>query len=319
MKEEPSVKDVIKYILIGVFFLVAFIIVLGSFYTVGAGERGILLTWGAPDAVAQESGLHFKVPIMQSVVKIDVKTQKYDADASAASKDLQIVSTKIAVNYHLNPETVPRLYQDVGLDYQNRVIQPAVQEVVKSSTGKFAAEELITKREAVKLMIDDSLKERLTPYGIIMETTSITNFDYSAEFNKAIEAKVTLEQNAIAEKNRLQMIEFQAKQRVAEATGAADSLKVSKDAESYGNKQMTDANAYNIKQLGEAEAYSKKVVADSEAYSLRLNREELSKAPALIEYQLSKSWDGRVAQYNFGGSTTPIINLGATGIVPVER
>jgi regulator of protease activity HflC (stomatin/prohibitin superfamily) len=160
---------------------------------------------------------------MQKAIKMDIKTQKYEADASAASKDLQVVSTKIAVNYRLSPESTPNLYQTVGLDYQNRIIQPAVQEVVKSATAKFTAEELITKRPEVKEEIEKLLKERLFGRNIIVEEISITNFDFSTSFNSAIEDKVTAEQNALAAKNKLEQIKYEAEQAVTAAKGQADS------------------------------------------------------------------------------------------------
>jgi regulator of protease activity HflC (stomatin/prohibitin superfamily) len=292
-----SVKSAAIFGVIVFVIIVGLGMILGSFYTVSPGERAILLTWGNPDTQAQTEGLHFKIPIAQSVVIMDIKTQKYDADASAASKDLQIVSTKIAVNYHLQGEGVVRLYTEIGTDYSNRVIQPAVQEVVKASTAKFTAEELITKRELVKQMIDAQLKERLVTWGIIMDTTSITNFDFSAEFNKAIEAKVTLEQQSLAEKNRLDMITFQAQQLVATAKGTADSVKLQKDAEAYGNK----------------------VVADSEAYKLAVTRQQLELSPTLIQYKYLERWDGKVAQYNFGSNgVTPVIAIDTGNIVPIK-
>ena len=136
-------------------FLILLILIFGSIYTVQAGYRGILLTFGKPDSVAKTEGIGFKIPIAQKVVKMAVQTQKYEADASAASKDMQVVSTKIAVNYHIVSERVPEIYTELSLAYQDRLIQPAVQEVVKASTAQFTAEELITRRPEVK----DKIKE----------------------------------------------------------------------------------------------------------------------------------------------------------------
>ena len=227
MKNE---EDYTKFIVvIGVVFLL-FLGVLMSFYTIKAGQRGVLLTFGKADINAKPEGLGFKIPIIQSIVKMEVQTQKYEADASAASKDLQIVSTKIAVNYHLLPETTPKIYTDVGLGYQDRLIQPAVQEVVKGSTAQFTAEELITRRPEVKDKIRESLRERLSERGIIVEDISITNFDFSNSFNAAIENKVTQEQNALAAKNKLEQIKFEAQQKVEEARGKAESMKIESEA-----------------------------------------------------------------------------------------
>jgi len=216
---------------LGIFFFVIFFILalIGtSVYTISAGERGVLLTFGKPDDIPSGEGLHFKVPIAQRVVKMDVKTQKYEADASAASKDLQVVSTKIAVNYHLVEDSVPKLYKEIGINYQDRIIQPAVQEVVKASTAQFTAEELITRRPEVKEMIKILLRERITKRGIVMEDISITNFDFSEAFNSAIESKVTAEQLKLKADRDLERIRVEAEQKIAQAMAEAESLRLQK-------------------------------------------------------------------------------------------
>ena len=187
-------KQAIKFGIIAIIVFTLIFLVFSMAYTIKAGERGVLLTFQKPSMDAVGEGLHFKIPLMQKIVKLDVKTQKYVADASAASKDLQIVSTEIAVNYHLVPETVPKLYQEIGLGFENSIIQPAVQEVIKASTAKFTAEELITRRSEVKEDIKMLLRERLVIRGIITEEISITDFEFSESFNDAIEAKVKAEQ-----------------------------------------------------------------------------------------------------------------------------
>lgn len=132
MKDEEIVKTVVKVGILTILGIIGLICFFGSWFVVNAGERGILIIMGNPKDVAYTEGFHWKAPIFQDVVKIDIKTQKYESKASAASKDLQIVSTDIAVNYHLESNSVVRLYKELGIDYENRVIQPAVQEVVNS-------------------------------------------------------------------------------------------------------------------------------------------------------------------------------------------
>jgi regulator of protease activity HflC (stomatin/prohibitin superfamily) len=281
MDEENYVKTAMK-IGFGIFVFIFILIVLfGSFYTVAAGYRGVLLTFGKPDVQPKGEGLHLKVPIMQKVVKIDTRTQKYDASASAASKDLQIVSTTIAVNYHLTPDSVVNLYKEIGIDYSDKVIQPAVQEVVKASTAQFTAEELITKRDMVKEKIDVALKERLVSKGIIMETTSITNFDFSKEFNAAIEQKVTAEQNALTEKNNLAKIEYQAKQKIAEAEGTSQS-------------RILNAQA-------EAKAL--------ELQKAQITPEMLQLRAIEVQGKLADKWDGKLPVYNLGSGAIPLLNM----------
>src|ERR1044072_5695834 len=129
-----------KLIILFVIIIIGLFALFSSAYQVDAGERAVLLKWGDPQDVAISEGLHFKVPIRDEVVKVDVKTQKSEADASAASKDLQIINTKVALNYHLIPELTPSLYKEIGLGYNERVIQPSIQEIVKASTAQFTAE-----------------------------------------------------------------------------------------------------------------------------------------------------------------------------------
>ncbi len=219
-----------KIILVSLTIILLLIFIFGSFYTIPAGARGVILTFGKPSDLASTEGLHFKIPIAQRVIKMDVKTQKYEAPASSASRDLQVVSTNVAVNYHIVPDTVPILYQEIGITYQDRVIQPAVQEVVKSATAKFTAEELITKRPEVKDEIERQLKERMQKRGIILEELSITNFDFSESFNSAIEAKVTAEQNALAAKNKLEQVKYEAEQKIEEAKGKAEAITIESQA-----------------------------------------------------------------------------------------
>jgi len=217
-----------KLITTGVVVVVVLILLFTSIVIVGAGQRGVLLTFGKPGELALTEGLHFKIPFAQKVIKIDVKTQKYEADSSAASRDLQVVSTKIAVNYHLVPELTPELYKTIGVTYQDRVIQPAVQEVVKATTAQFTAEELITKRADVKDKIKELLQERLIQRGIIVEEISITNFDFSESFNSAIEEKVTAEQLKLKAARDLERIIIEKEQIITQAEAEAQSLKLQK-------------------------------------------------------------------------------------------
>lgn len=225
---ESPITPFKKPITIGIIIIIGLIILFGSVYTIGAGQRGVLLTFGKPSQIASVEGLHFKVPFAQKVVKMDVKTQKYEADSSAASRDLQVVSTKIAVNYHLTPENVPNLYKEIGIAYQDRVIQPTVQEVVKASTAEYTAEELITRRPEVKERIKELLKLRLQDRGIVVEDISITNFDFSASFNDAIEQKVTAEQLKLKAERDLERIKIEKQQIITQAEAEAEALRLQK-------------------------------------------------------------------------------------------
>ncbi len=219
-----------RFVLIGFVIILGIILISTSFYTINAGNRGVLLTFGKPTMDAKIEGFHLKVPFIQTIKKMEVKTQKYEAQASSASKDLQIVSTSIAVNYHLLSEMVPEIYRDVGIGYNDRLTQPAVQEVVKAVTAQFTAEELITKRPDVKEKIKFELQERLNERGIIVEDISITNFDFSESFNSAIEAKVTAEQQKLKADRDLERIKVEAEQKITQAKAEAESIRIQSEA-----------------------------------------------------------------------------------------
>lgn len=219
---EPKIGKIITHIVIG---LILLIVVFGSVGSIGAGYRGVRTQFGAVKGVV-DNGLYFKLPIIQGVVKMNVQTQKEQVQAEAASKDLQNVSTTIALNYNLYPDKVSDLYSKIGVEYKSRVIDPAIQEAVKSATAKYTAEELVTKRPEVRDAIKTELISRLANEFIQVSEVSIVNFDFSSSFNQAIEAKVTAEQNALAAKNKLEQVKFEAEQRVASAQAEAEAIKI---------------------------------------------------------------------------------------------
>lgn len=211
---------------IGAIVIIVLALALSPFTIISAGERGIVLNWGAVSGEVMSEGIHWVTPIAQSVKTLDVKIQKEEVEASSASKDLQTVSAKIALNYHPNPEKVNLLWQKVGKEYKSRVIDPAIQEAVKASMAKYTAEELITKRQEVKDEVKQILTERLVREYLVVDEVSIVNFDFSPSFNEAIEAKVTAEQSALAAKNKLEQVKFEAEQRITTATAEAEAIRI---------------------------------------------------------------------------------------------
>ncbi len=212
----------------GITAIVAIVIlfIAWPFGTISAGERGILLRWGAVTGKVLSEGLYVRVPIMDRIVSMDVRIQKEEVISTAASKDLQTVNSKVALNYHIDPMRVANIYQEIGTEYNIRLIDPALQESVKSTTAKYTAEELITKREEVRDAIKAHLVEKLQPRGILIDDFNIVDFQFSAAFDQAIELKVTAEQSALAAKNKLEQIKFEAEQQVAEARGKAEALRI---------------------------------------------------------------------------------------------
>jgi len=216
--------------LAAVFVAILLLFWLSPFGTIAAGERGVHLRFTAVTGRTFGPGLYFRIPLIESVQPMDIKIQKEEMKSDAASKDLQTVHIVVALNYHLDPEKAAKIYQEVGLQYKERIIDPAMQEAVKASTAKFTAEELITKRELVREDIKTQLRARLQERDLIVDEFNIVNFDFSRVFNEAIEAKVTAEQQALAAKNKLEQIKFEAEQRVAEARGKAEAITIESNA-----------------------------------------------------------------------------------------
>jgi regulator of protease activity HflC (stomatin/prohibitin superfamily) len=192
-----------------------------------AGERGVMTTFGKPDEVVFEPGIHFRIPLAQSMHMMDVRIQKGEGEGDAASKDLQSVHTKIAINYHLDPRQVVNVFRGIGPSTEiaaDRIIIPAAQEAVKAVTARFTAEELISRRTEVRDAIGELLRQKMDRHGLMLDEFAIVNFNFSRSFAEAIEAKVKAEQEKLKAERDLQRIEVEAKQKVASAKAEAEAL-----------------------------------------------------------------------------------------------
>lgn len=270
-----------KAVMIAIIALIVIgVIAASAVQIVDAGHRGVLLHWNAVDINTPplDEGLHFVVPFADSVVNMEVRTLKFVKSTSSASKDLQTVTTAVTVNYHPSPNSVNFLFKEVGLDYENRIIQPAVEEVVKQVTANYNAEELITKRPLVKSDIENEISDRLNDFNIITEVISITDFQFSPLFARAIEDKVEAEQHALQAENDLRRIEVEARQHEATAEGLA---------------------AANIAEArGESEA-------------IAIINEALANNPNYIEWLKTQKWDGKLPLV-VGEGGTPFIQIPTT-------
>lgn len=255
------------------FFLVilALVLISSSIKMIGAGEAGVLTEFGKPVGVLYE-GLHIVVPIMHQVPVMSVQIEKYEAEASAASKDLQVVTTTIAVNYRITQEDegIKNIYRQFRGKHETRVIQPIVQEVIKANTAQFRAEELISKRVAVKNNILNDLKQKLSNYGMEVLDISITDFQFSEEFDRAIEDKVVAEQNKLRAEYELEQEKVEVQKTIAEAnaTASAEILKA------HG-----EAQAKIIRSEAEAKAITKITQTITDPY---------------IKYYYITTWDGKL-------------------------
>ena len=279
--QSPNVNvnmSTVKLVLIGIIVLILVgVVISASVKIVDAGHRGVLLHWNAVDLTNPplDEGLHFVVPFQDEVVDVEVRTLKYSNDARSASKDLQTVETTVTVNYHPDKEAVHRLYKNLGLDYENRVIQPAIEETVKQVTANYNAEELITKRPLVKADIESSIAERLAQFEVVTEVISITDFEFSPLFAQAIESKVEAEQKALKAENDLRRIEVEARQNEAQAIGKA-------------NANIAEAK-------GEAEA-------------IAIINKALAENPNYLEWFKTRAWDGKLPLV-VGEGGTPFIQI----------
>ncbi len=230
MEEHPKSKNNSKLVGLVIAVVIAVVLIATSIAIVPSGSTGVVVNLGAVSENVLSEGLKFKIPFVTNIVLIDNRTQIAEITGTAASKDLQTVSNKIAVNYRVDNASSATLYKNVGISYETRIILPSIQESVKSATAKFTAEELITKRSEVSQVMKDELSAKVNPYGITIENLNIINFEFSQEFNAAIEAKQTAQQLALKAEQDLSRIAIEAKQKVVEAEAEAKALQLKSEA-----------------------------------------------------------------------------------------
>ncbi len=237
-------------ITVGIIVLIVAVLALCSFTIVPAGNSGVVVTLGKVSDRALDSGFHFKAPFVQDVIMINNKIQKCEVESNSVSKDLQTVSSAVAVNFHITSDSAAEIYSTIGEQYQDTVLQPAIQEAVKSVSAQYTAEELITKRTAVGDKIASALTEKVSEYGVIIDKFNIVNFEFSEEFNMAIEQKQVAEQNYLkAQTEKEQQImeaEADAKKQIIEAEAAAAAQLKKAEAEAEANDKINASLNGNI-------------------------------------------------------------------------
>lgn len=219
-------KKVGKIVLVVVIVLAALIVLLNSFVMVPAGHTGVVMQFGAVSDNVLSEGLHLKVPFVTQVVQMDNRVLKTEVNSASASKDLQTVNSTIALNYRVDPRNSAELYKNVGVNFESVIINPAIQECVKAVTAKFTAEELITQRQSVGDQMKTLLQEKIGTYGLDIEVFNIITFEFSEEFNAAIEAKQTAQQNALKAEQDLARIKVEAQQQIEQARAEAESYRL---------------------------------------------------------------------------------------------
>lgn len=240
---------------------------------VDAGHVGVVTRFGAVTGATFVQGLNYKLPFAESVWIADVRTQKEQVDAAAASRDLQEVKSTIALNYHLDARHAATVYREIGPQYKTRIVDPAIQEAFKATTAQFTAEELITQREAVKNRAREFLRERLGAFNVLVDELNIVTFEFSRAFNDAIEAKQVAAQRVQQSLNEQLRAKVEADTRVIAATG--------------------DATAVLTRAKAAAEAQQIQRATLSELY---------------VQFLAVDKWDGKMPQVT-GSGGTPFIQI----------
>ena len=269
----------LKSIISVAIFALLFIIAQSAFVIVDAGHVGVVKRLGAVQSKHLSEGFHFKIPVIDEVVQLDIRLRKVSNDSISASKDLQTVRTEVSVQYSLNGEIAPASFQKIGIRQviESTLIEPAIQESVKSVTALYTAEELITQREQVKLKIQEeveqfieiTLERKGVSAAMSIANVAITDFAFSNEFNRAIELKVKAEQEALQAKN-------EKTRRVTQAEAAAAEKKLAAEAEAFQISIESKARANAIKR---------------EANALKGN-------PALIQLRMAEKWNGELPKFS---------------------
>ena len=240
---------------------------------VDAGHVGVVTRFGAVTGAIFQQGLNYKIPFAEGVWIADVRTEKEQVDAAAASRDLQEVKSTIALNYHLDAAQAPTVYRQIGPQYKQRIVDPAIQEAFKFTTAQFNAEELITQREGVKTRAREFLRERLGAFNVIVDELNIVSFEFSKSFNDAIEAKQVAAQRVQQSLNEQQRAKVEADTRVIAAQGDAQAV-------------LTRARA-----AAEAQSIQRQTLSD-----------------LYVQFLAVDKWDGKVPQVT-GSGGIPLVQL----------
>ena len=208
--------------------LVLIIAIFGSFTQVGVGEVWIVKHFGAIDTDHPDvfdPGIHTKVPFRDDVVIFDTRIQKEQVESSAASKDGVTIHSTITINFHIEAAKAPLILQNIGANYKERIIDQQIQQAFKDVTAQYAGLELIQKREEVALKAKGVLKDKLTPYYIVVDEFTIPNYEFPKEFNDAILATQVANQQNLQAKQLQEKARTEAETALIVAQGLANAQK----------------------------------------------------------------------------------------------
>lgn len=276
-------KRMLKYGIAGIFGLM---ILSGSFYTIDQGERGVLLRFGKVIGV-EDSGLHFKIPIVDRVKKMVVRTIKWTLPTAVYSKDIQGAEVKISLNFHLNPASVGDIYANAGMSYDEKLILPQLLSVSKDVFGRYNAVSIVQAREELSKEICKALEVKFAPIGIIIESVQLENIDFSDSYEKSVEERMKAEVEVQKVKQNLEREKINAEMMRTKAKGEADA-------------KLAQA---------EAEAKSIEMVGRAEAEAIRAKSDAMKSNPDYVRMLQAEKWDGRLPQSIVPSSSVPILKL----------
>lgn len=190
--------------------VVIFLIIMLSFKTIESGEIGLKTRFGKITDTSLKEGINFKIPLIEKIIKVNIKVQKSEMGIESSTKDLQNVNTSVAVNYRVDVEKAPSLYRQVGNAYEEVILNPAIKESIKSAIAQYNAEEITINRTAVSLSCLKAIQDKVSKYGIIIEDFNLTDFSFSEEYTRSIEEKQVAEQN-------LEKAKLDAERKIVEA------------------------------------------------------------------------------------------------------
>lgn len=234
--------DDLKTAVISILVAILLALVISTNTIVNAGERGVRVTLGNVSPKALPEGVYFKIPVIQQIVKYDVKTQKANIVTEVYTKDIQQARINYVLNYNLDPAYAPTMHKTVGKDYYANVISPIVEGVLKDVVGKWIANDLISNREAATREIIANLQKEFTTRGVQVTSFNLVTIKYAPEFEKAVEDKVRAQQKALEAKNKTVQVEEEAKQKLLSAEAEAKSMSIRANALTK-NKALTEYEA----------------------------------------------------------------------------
>lgn len=262
---KPTVK---KIIIAAVIVVIALVVIGGCFTVVPAGHTGVVVTLGKVNERVLQEGLHVKAPFVQNVVFIDNRIVKLEVETEAFSKDLQTVATTLAINYRVDTTKSFSIYKNIGANYENVLVTPAVNEVLKAITAQYTAEESVTNRALISDGLVTGLNEKLNAIGLYITDVNILNFDFSEAFIAAIEEKQVAQQ-------KLLKAETEKQTAITNAEAEAEAIRIKAEAEAEANRTLSGSLTDQIIENNKVEKWNgelPKVTGDSGVF-LDLNEE----------------------------------------------